>query len=61
MDQVMDIVKLNKFNFLKKTDEFRQQSKNVNHENMRIEHAVQILKSPNDVCECNCFIFLEYQ
>ena len=57
----MDIVKLNKFNFLKKTDEFRQQSKNVNHENRRIEHAVQILKSPNDVCECNCFIFLEYQ
>ena len=43
MDQVMDTVKLNKFNFLKKTDEFTQQSKNVNHENRRIEDAVQIL------------------
>ena len=44
MDQVMDIVKLNKFHLLKKeVDQFWQQSKNLSCENRRLEHKVEIL------------------
>ena len=43
MDQVMDIVKLNKFHLLKKeVDQFWQQSKNLSCENRRLEHKVEI-------------------
>ena len=49
----MDVVKLGKFNFLKKkVEKFGHQSKNLDHENRRLEHEVKILKDPNDVCEC---------
>ena len=44
MDQVMDIVKLNKFHLLKKeVDQFWKQSKNLSCENRRLEHKVEIL------------------
>ena len=44
MDQVMDIVKLNKFHLLKKeVDQFWQQNKNLSCENRRLEHKVEIL------------------
>ena len=43
MDQVMDMVKLNKFHLLKKeVDQFWQQSKNLSCENRRPEHKVEI-------------------
>ena len=43
MDQVMDMVKLNKFHLLKKeVDQFWQQSKNLYCENRRLEHKVEI-------------------
>ena len=52
MDQVMNIVKLDKFNFLKKkVEEFGLQSKNVDLENRRQEHKLETLNDPNDVCE----------
>ena len=53
MDQVLDIVKLNNFVFLKKeVEEFGQQSQNLDCENRRLEHKVEILKNPNNICEC---------
>ena len=43
MDQVMDMVKLNKFHLLKKeVDQFWHQSKNLSCENRRLEHKVEI-------------------
>ena len=49
----MDIVKLNKFNFLKKgVGEFGQQCKYYDCENGKLEYKVEILNNPNDVCEC---------
>ena len=43
MDQVMDMVKLNKFHLLKKeVDQFWQQSKNLSCENRRLEHKIEI-------------------
>ena len=49
----MDIVELNKFDFLKKeVEEFVQQSKNLDCQNRRLEHKVEIFKNQNDVCEC---------
>ena len=48
----MDIVKLNKFNFLKKeVEEFGEQSKNLDRENRKLEQRVEILEDPN-VCVC---------
>ena len=48
----MDIVELNKFDFLKKeVEEFVQQSKNLDCENRRLEHKAEIFKNQNDVCE----------
>ena len=62
MDQVMDIVKLNIFNFLKKgVEEFWYQSKNLDYENRRLEHKVEILKDICDVCDvCECIIAIIY-
>ena len=52
MNQVLDIVKLNKFNILKKEDqEFGKKIKNLNCENRRLGHIAEILKDPNDVSE----------
>ena len=49
----MDIVKPNKFNLSKKeVKEYGQQSKHLNSENRRLKYIVEILKDPNDVCEC---------
>ena len=49
----MDIVKINKFIFSKKgVEKFRLQSKNFDHENRRLEQKVEILKDPDDVCDC---------
>ena len=46
----MYIVKLNKFNMVKKeVEEFRQQNKNFNSENKRSEHLVEVLQGPNSV------------
>ena len=61
MNQVLDIVKLNKFNILKKEDEeFGKQIKNLNCENRRLGHIAEILKDPNDVSECiiNLYSFI---
>ena len=33
-------------------EEFGQQSQNLDFENRRLEHKVEILKNPNNVCEC---------
>ena len=62
MDQVMDIVKLNIFNFLKKgVEEFWYQSKNLDYENRRLEHKVEILKDNCDVCDVyECIIAIIY-
>ena len=50
---MMDIVKMNKFIFPKKgVEKFRLQSKNFDHENKRLQQKVEILKDPDDVCEC---------
>lgn len=49
----MDIVKTNKFIFPKKgVEKFRLQRKNFDHENKRLQQKVEILKDPDDVCEC---------
>ena len=57
----MDVVKLGKFNFLKKkVEKFGHQSKNLDHENRRLEHEVKILKDPNDVCECITNVLLYF-
>ena len=51
MDQVIDIAKLNKFNFLDKEVE------NLDRKNRRPENKVEILKDSNDVCECIIALF----
>ena len=49
----MNIVKLNKSNFLQEeVEEFGQQSKNLDCDNRRLEHKVEILKDPHGICEC---------
>ena len=46
----MYIVKLNKFNMVKKeVEEFGQQNKNFDGENKRLEQSVEVLRGPNDV------------
>ena len=46
----MYIVKLNKFNMVKKeVEEFGQQNKNFDSENKRLEHSVEVLQGPNGV------------
>ena len=35
-----------------KVQEFGQQNKNQDSENRRLEHLAELLKNPNDVCEC---------
>ena len=46
----MYIVKLNKFNMVKKeVEEFRQQNKSFDSENKRLEHLVEVLQGPNSV------------
>ena len=58
IDLAMYIVKLNKFNMVKKeVEEFGQQNKNFDGENKRLEHSVQVLRGPNDVWTYY-FIFL---
>ena len=53
MDQVMDILKLSKFNFLKNdTEKFGQQRKNLDRRNKSLEYKVEKLKDLNNVCEC---------
>ena len=36
----------------KKIEEYEEQSKNFDRENRRLEHRVELLKNPNDVCKC---------
>ena len=44
----MYIVKLNKFNMVKKeAEEIGQQNNNFNSENKRLEHLVEVLQGPN--------------
>ena len=46
----MYIVKVNKFNTVKKeVEEFRQQNKNFDRGNKRLENSVEVLQGPNDV------------
>lgn len=53
MNQIMDIVKLNEFNLLKKeVDQFGPQSQTLDCENRRLKHLVKILKNLNDVYKC---------
>ena len=48
----MDVIGLDKSNFLKREVwEFGQQIKNLDCEKRRLEHKVYILKYPNDACE----------
>ena len=55
------IVKRNKFNMVKKeVEEFGQQRKNFESENRRLDHSVDILRSPNNVLTY-CFIFLKWE
>ena len=50
IDLAMYIVKLNKFNMVKKeVEEFGQQNKNFDSENKRLEDSVEVLLGPNDV------------
>ena len=43
-------MKLNKFNMVKKeVEEFRQQNKNFDSGNKRLENSVEVLHGPNDV------------
>ena len=52
MDQMMNFVKLNEFNLLKKEiEEYGLQRKNLDNQNRRLEHTVEILNDSN-VCEC---------
>ena len=58
IDLAMYIVKLNKFNMVKKeVEEFGQPNKNFDGENKRLEHSVEVLRDPNDVWTYY-FIFL---
>ena len=50
----MDVVKLNKF---KGVEEFGQQNENLDCENRKVEHKVEILKDPNDVFECTASFY----
>lgn len=53
MDQVVEIVKLNQFNLLKKeVDEFGQLSKILDRQNRRLGDIVEVLNDQNDVYEC---------
>ena len=50
IDLAMYIMKLNKFNMVKKeVEEFRQQNKNFDSGNRRLENSVEVLHGPNDV------------
>ena len=51
MGQATDIEKLNQFNLLKKEDEFGKQSQNLDSENWRLVHIIDLLKNPDDVHE----------
>ena len=58
MDQVMHIVKLIEFSFLKKeVEESGQQSKNLDCQNRRLEHLVEVLNDQNNICECIMSLF----
>ena len=49
---IWDIVKLSKFNILEKeVEELGWQSKNLDRENKRLEHKIEIFKDPNDACQ----------
>ena len=46
----MYIVKLNKFNMVKKeVEEFGQQNKDFDSEKRGLDHSVEVLQGPNDV------------
>ena len=61
IDLATYIVKLKKFNMVKKeVDEFGQQNKNFDNENKRLEHSVEVLQGPNDVWTYY-FIFLKWE
>ena len=61
IDLAMYIVKLKKFNMVKKeVEKFGQQNKNFDSEDRRLEHSVEVLQGPNDVWTY-CFIFLKWQ
>ena len=50
MDQMMNFVKLNEFNLLKKEiEEYGLQRKNLDNQNRRSEHTIL---NDSNVCEC---------
>ena len=50
MDQMMNFVKLNEFNLLKKEiEEYGLQRKNLDNQNRRLEHTIL---NDSNVCEC---------
>ena len=52
MDQVMDVEKLNEFNFLKEdVEEVGEQSQSLGNDKRRLVHLTEFLKNPYDVCE----------
>ena len=62
MDQVMNLVKLNKFNLLKKeVEEFGQQRKNLDSVNKRLEYNRNFKGSKSCLWVYSCFIFLRYK
>ena len=59
MDQVIHILKSNKFNmFTKEVKEFWQKRKMLDSENRILEHSVKVLKD-SIVSTCDCFLFLK--
>ena len=52
MDQVMDVEKLNEFNFLKEdVEEVGERSQSLDNKKRRLVHLTEFLKNPYDVCE----------
>ena len=61
MDQVMRILKPNKFNMLmKEVKKFWKKGKTLDSENRILEHSVGILKDSN-VSTYDCFLFLKFK
>ena len=59
MDEVMDIVELNKFNFFKETSWgiWTTKPKKLDHENRRLENKEEILNDLNNVFICIIALF----
>ena len=53
MTQVIDLEKDKEVNLVKKeVEEVAQQSRSLDSKNKGLEQLLEILKAPNDICEC---------